>query len=78
MFENRTEKELIVIYVIIALAVTFLLGLFHYFTWTGPFQDPIVLIIIGNIEFFIIFYILYFPLKIKKAKEKKEQEKKRK
>ena len=78
MFENRTEKELIVIYVIIALAVTLLLGAFHYFTWTGPFENPIMLIIIGNFEFFIIFYILYLPLKIKRAKEKKEQEKKRK
>ncbi len=77
MFEHRSEKELIVIYVIIALLVTFALGMFHYYTWSGVFQDPVMLIIMGNIEFFVIFYILYLPIKVKKAREKREKSKKK-
>ncbi|MBN2065657.1 MAG: hypothetical protein JW771_02490 [Candidatus Thermoplasmatota archaeon] len=73
MFEHRSEKELIVIYVIIALLVTFALGAFHYYTWSGIFRDPIMLIIMGNIEFFVIFYILYLPIKVKKAREKQKK-----
>jgi len=69
MFENRSEKQLIIIYVIIALVVTLLLGAFHYYTWSGVFGDPIMLIIMGNIEFFVIFYILYLPLKVKRSKK---------
>lgn len=76
MFENRSEKELIIIYVIIALLVTFVLGAFHYYTWRGVFRDPVMLIIMGNIEFFVIFYILYLPIKVKKAREKQKQSKK--
>ena len=73
MFENRSEKQLIAIYVIIALAVTFFLCVFHYYTWPGIFSDPIVLIIAANIEFFCIFYVLYLPLKVKRAREKREK-----
>lgn len=73
MFENRTEKQLIVIYVIIALAVTFLLTLFHLSPFSAWPKDPILLIIAANIEFFCIFYILYLPLKFKIAREKNKK-----
>jgi hypothetical protein len=69
MFENRTEKQLIVIYVIIALAITFLLSLFHLSSLSAWPKDPIFIIITANIEFFCIFYILYLPLKIKRSKK---------
>ena len=78
MFENRSDKELLIIYVFIALIVTIALGVFHYFTWPGFFRDPIVIIIMGNIEFALIFYILYLPIKIKRAREKQEKSKKKK
>jgi len=73
MFENRTEKQLIVIYVIIALAVTFLLTLFHLSSFSAWPKDPILIIIAANIEFFCIFYILYLPLKVKIAREKNKK-----
>jgi undecaprenyl pyrophosphate phosphatase UppP len=66
MFENRSEKQLIIIYVIIALLITIVLGVFHYYTWSGFFRDPIVIIVMANIEFFVIFLFLYWPLKMKK------------
>ena len=66
MFENRSEKQLIAIYVIIALLITIVLGIFHYYTWSGFFRDPIVIIVMANIEFFVIFLFLYWPLKMKK------------
>ena len=69
MFENRSHKQLIIIYVIIALVITLLLGVFHYYTWSGIFRDPVMLIIMGNIEFFVIFYILYLPIKVKRSKK---------
>jgi len=66
MFENRSEKQQIMIYVIIALVIAFILAIFHNYqgmplTYT---------IIAGNIEFFCIFYILYLPLKVRKKKKK--------
>ncbi|KYK20827.1 hypothetical protein AYK24_09650 [Thermoplasmatales archaeon SG8-52-4] len=72
MFENRSEKELIFIYVLIALIVTCGLAVFHY---SQGFWDPYVLVIIANIEFFCIFYILYLPLKVKRARERQEKTK---
>ena len=75
MFENRSEKQQIIIYVIIALFVTIILSIFHYYTYTGPFANPYVIILFANIEFFAIFYILYLPLKVKKAREKEEKKK---
>jgi hypothetical protein len=69
MFENRSEKQLIVIYVIIALSITFLLSLFHLSSLSAWPKDPVLVIIAANIEFFCIFYILYLPLKIKKSKK---------
>ena len=65
MFENRSEKELIVIYAIIALAVACGLAVMHYFQgW-----DPIVIVVVANIWFFCMFYILYLPIKIKRSKK---------
>jgi len=78
MFENRSYRELVIIYVVIALIVTIALGAFHYFTWPGFFRDPIVMIVAGNIEFFLIFYILFLPIKAQKERELKEKEKEKK
>jgi hypothetical protein len=65
MFENRSEKELIVIYAIIALAVACGLAVMHYFQgW-----DPIVIVVVANIWFFCLFYILYLPIKFKRSKK---------
>jgi hypothetical protein len=69
MFENRSEKQLIIIYVIIALSITFLLTLFHLSPFSAWPKDPFLVIIAANIEFFCLFYILYLPLKIKKSKK---------
>jgi len=69
MFENRSEKQLIVIYIIIALTITILLSLFHLSSFSAWPKDPFLVIIAANIEFFCIFYILYLPLKIKKSKK---------
>jgi heme O synthase-like polyprenyltransferase len=71
MFENRTEKELIVIYAVIAIVTALGLGVFHYFQGFHPYY----IIIAVNIEFFCVFYILYLPIKVKKAREKREEEK---
>jgi len=75
MFENRSDRELLVIYVIIALIVTVGLAIFHYYTWGGFFRDPIVIIIVANIEFAVIFYILYLPIKVHRDREKAEESK---
>ena len=77
MFENRSFKELIVIYVIIALICTFALSIFHYFTWKDFFSDPIVIVIVANIEFALIFYILFLPIKVKRDREKASEKKKK-
>lgn len=77
MFENRSDRELLVIYVFIALIVTIALGVFHYYTWPGVFREPIVIIITGNIEFALIFYILYLPIKVHRDREKAEESKKK-
>ena len=76
MFENRSYRELIIIYVIIALITTFVLIVFHYFTWRDLFRDPIIIVIVANIEFFVIFYILFLPIKVQKERELREKEKK--
>ena len=69
MFENRSEKQLIGIYIIIALTITILLSLFHLSPFSAWPKDPFLVIIAANVEFFCIFYILYLPLKIKRAKK---------
>jgi hypothetical protein len=66
MFENRTEKQLIIIYFFIALIVALGLALFHYVQGFNPYY----IVIAVNIEFFCIFYILYLPLKVKRSKKK--------
>jgi len=76
MFENRSYRELIIIYVIIALIITLVLIVFHYYTWAGFFRDPIIIVIVANIEFFVIFYILFLPIKVQKERELREKEKK--
>ena len=76
MFENRSYRELIIIYVIIALIITLVLIVFHYFTWPDLFRDPIIIVIVANIEFFVIFYILFLPVKVQKERELREKEKK--
>lgn len=73
MFENRSYKQLIVIYVIIALLCTFALSVFHFFTWKDFFSNPIVIVIVANIEFALIFYILFLPIKVKRDREKEEK-----
>jgi len=65
MFENRTERELIIIYAIIALGTALILGFFHIYQGLHPYY----IIIAANIEFFCIFYILYLPLKVKRSRK---------
>ncbi len=72
MFENRTEKELIVIYAVIAIAVALILAAFKF----SYGVDIYYIIIAANIEFFCVFYILYLPIKVRKAREKQQKLKK--
>jgi len=72
MFENRTGKELIVIYAVIATAVALILAAFKF----SYGVDIYYIIIAANIEFFCVFYILYLPIKVKKAREKRQNLKK--
>jgi membrane protein YdbS with pleckstrin-like domain len=73
MFENRSEKQLIIIYAVIAILVAMGLAVVHYFQgW-----DPILIVVVANVWFFCLFYILYLPLKVKRAREKKEESKKK-
>jgi hypothetical protein len=72
MFENRSERELIVIYVIIALIFALGVAYFNYITGVGIYYN----IFAANVIFFCMFYILYLPLKVKRAREKKEKKKK--
>ena len=67
MFENKSEKQLIIIYAVIALIVSIILAIVHYFQNFHPYY----IIIAANIEFFCVFYILYLPLKVKRSKNKK-------
>ena len=73
MFDNRSEKELIIIYAIIAILIALGLGVFHYYQGFHPYY----IVIAANIEFFCIFYILYLPLKVKRARKKQENSKKK-
>ena len=74
MFEKRSEKELIIIYAIIAIIIA--LGVFYFNYITGV--DVYYNIFAANVFFFCIFYFLYLPLKVKRARERKEQQKKKK
>jgi membrane protein YdbS with pleckstrin-like domain len=62
MFESRTKKERTIIYAFIALIVAVILGLMHYYVMKNPIG---LVLIIGFIEYVVIFYILYLPLKYK-------------
>lgn len=68
MFENRSEKQLIAIYAVIAIVVALILSVFHHLQGFHPYY----IVIAANIEFFCVFYILYLPLKVKKAREKQK------
>ncbi len=73
MFENRSEKQLIIIYALIAILIALTMSVIHIFQgW-----DPIVIVVVANVWFFCIFYILYLPIKIKRAREKQEKLKKK-
>ena len=73
MFENKSEKQLIVIYAFIAIA--FALAGFYFNHMTGV--DIYYNIFAANVIFFCMFYILYLPLKIKRARERREQKNKK-
>ena len=68
MFEKRSEKQLIVIYAIIAIVIASIMAVVHYFQGWNYY----VIIIVANIWFFCLFYILYLPLKVKKARKKQK------
>jgi len=74
MFEKRSEKQLIAIYAVIAIIIA--LGAFYFNYITGI--DVYYNIFAANVIFFCIFYILYLPIKVKRAREKQEQQKKKK
>lgn len=76
MFENRSEKELIVIYVIIAILVALGFTAYNLSALSHFPKDPILIIIVANILFFCMFLLLYWPLKVQKAREKQEKSKK--
>ena len=65
MFENRSERQLIIIYVIIAMIIALLLAIFHLYQGFHPYY----IVIAAGIEFFCIFYVLYLPLKVKKKQK---------
>ena len=64
MFENRSEKELIMVYVFIALVIALVVFYINYLWGYDIYYN----IFAANIFFFAIFYILYWPLKLKKKK----------
>ena len=73
MFENRSEKQLIIIYALIAILVALTMSVIHIFQgW-----DLIVIVVVANVWFFCIFYILYLPIKVRRAREKQEKSKKK-
>ena len=72
MFENRSERELIVIYIFIALLFALGAAYFNYVTGVDIYYN----VFAANVIFFCMFYILYLPLKIKRTREKKEKKEK--
>jgi hypothetical protein len=69
MFEKRSEKQLIVIYVLIALFVSFFITIYNLSPLNPWSNEPLYIIVAANIIFFCIFYILYLPLKIKRGQK---------
>ncbi len=72
MFENKSDRERIIIYAVIAIVVALILAVLHYYQGFHPYY----IVIAANIEFFCIFYVLYLPMKVKRAREKQEKSKK--
>ena len=72
MFENRSDRELIAIYIFIALAIALIMAAIHYLQGWHPY----LIIGVANVWFFCLFYILNLPIKLKRAREKKEKSKK--
>jgi len=68
MFENKSEKQLIIIYILIALLISLGLAVVHFFQGWHPY----VIIVVANIWFFCLFYLLYLPIKVKKSKKKQK------
>ena len=66
MFENRSTKERIIIYLVIAVIVAGILSIIHYFQGYSYFY----IVPAAIIEFLCIFYILYLPLKAKEKQKK--------
>jgi hypothetical protein len=71
MFENRSERQLIVIYAVIAIIVALGVAAFNHLTGIDIYYN----IFAANVIFFCMFYILYLPLKVKRAREKEEKKK---
>ena len=73
MFENRSEKQLIIIYAIISIAIALGAGFYNHITGVYIYYN----IFAVNIIFFCMFYLLYLPLKVKRARERQEKEKRK-
>jgi heme O synthase-like polyprenyltransferase len=73
MLENRSEKQLIIIYALIAILVALGLAVVHYYQGWHPY----VIVVVANVWFFCLFYIFYLPLKVKRAREKHEKSEKK-
>ena len=73
MFENRSERELIVIYAIIAIIAAGIAAYYNYITGVDIYYN----IFAANVIFFCMFYFLYLPIKVKRAREKKEKKEKK-
>ena len=73
MFENRSDRELIIIYAIIAIIVALGVAYFNYLTGVDIYYN----IFAANVIFFCMFYIMYLPIKVKRAREKQEKKKKK-
>lgn len=65
MFEKRTYRELIAIYAIIAITVALCAAYFNYITGVDIYYN----IFAANVIFFCMFYLLYWPLKIKRERD---------
>ncbi len=68
MFENRSDKQLIAIYVIIALLFSLGFTAYNLSPYSSIRNEPIMIVVIANVLFFCMFYFLYWPLKLKKKK----------
>ena len=69
MFENRTDKELKIIYLFIALIVALALTAYNL---ASPFfpKNTILIVVVANVWFFCIYFMLYYPIYAKNKKKK--------